>query len=354
MKTIYLDNAATTPIDKKVLKVMKPYLTYNYGNPSSQHTEGKKAFFAIEKARKTIAELLNCKPNEIFFTSGASESNSWVARNISYICDETSHDSMILSNKNYNSNYLKKSTSGKFKSYPLVDSETGNLHIPKTSDEGSHVDLTQAIGKINVRMNGIANDGFCTTVYYDSINLDNCITASFSGHKFGGPKGIGVLFIRSNAQHYFKPLIYGHQESELRGGTENVAGIVGIAKALELSIKKIDKNTKHIKKLQEYITSNVPDYLNVKAHNGIINITFNNINAQAAVQLFDDYNIAISAGSACNSGSDKPSKTLLSLGYTKEQALNTIRISLGKQNTIHEVRYFVKILKKIIDKYDKI
>ena len=152
-----------------------------------------------------------------------------------------------------------------------------------------------------------------------------------------------------------------------------MAGIVGMAEALRIAIKELPKNRQHIREMQDYImiyanypakikTDNVPifwnwagfRYVRVEGHNGIINITFNHLDAQTAVQIFDREGIAISAGSACNSGSDKPSKTLLASGYTSEEAMRTIRVSIGKQNTLHEIKKFVKILRKIIDKYDKI
>ena len=353
MRRIYLDNAATTPIDKRVLKVMMPYLKSKFGNPSSLHKEGKEAALAIEKSRKIIADILNCDASEIFFTSGASESNSWVTRNASYICDNTSHDSMVLSNENFLNNNIKKPIGIKLKSYSLIDSETGRLHIPKEDDNGCHIDLTQAICKVRVRMNGYSMYKSCMHIYHDSINLDECITASFSGHKFGAPKGIGVLFVRKDIQNVFKPLISGHQENELRGGTENVAGIVGIAKALELTVNELDNNNLHIKKMQDFIVNSLSNITTLSANNGIINITFKNLNAQTAVQIFDRYGISISAGSACNSKSEIPSKTLLSLGYSEEDASKTIRISLGKDNSIHEIKKFVNIFKKILDKFDK-
>ena len=332
MKRIYFDNAASTPIDKRVLKAMKPYLTKVYGNPSSVHKEGKEAHLAIENARRAIANILDCKPEEIFFTSGASESNSWISKNFGLVCDETSHDSMLLT---------KKKKRNILYSYPLLDSETGTLHMPREGYEICHIDLTQAIGKINISFNS-------------SSYLNKCIAASFSGHKFGAPKGVGVLFIKQEYQKRIEPLIYGHQESGLRGGTENVAGIVGIAKALELVTKNIDKNKRKIFKIQNYIVNQLKyfQFLGVNCCNGIINITFNHLDAQTAVQIFDGKGIAISAGSACNSGSDEPSKVLISLGYTANKAKRTIRVSLGKQNTMREARKFVNILEKIIDKYD--
>lgn len=354
MKRLYFDNAASTPINKHVLKAMKPYLTKYYGNPSSVHKEGRMACIAIEKARKDIAKILNCQADEIFFTSGASESNSWVSKNFSYYCDDTSHDSMVFANIN------KEIELGLY-SYPLLDSETGHIHKPhKGCIDSYHIDLTQAIGKIDINLYGyktnVSDNYFALTLYDNSLGLDKCATASFSGHKFGAPKGVGVLFIRKQYQKDFVPLIYGHQENGLRGGTENVVGIVGIAEALKQVYKNIEKNKKKILKISNYITNNICTYkkINIGFDGSIINITFRFLNAQTAVKIFDLYGVAISAGSACNSGSDEPSKALISQGYSKQEANNTIRISIGKQNTLHQARKFVKIFNKIIDKYDKL
>lgn len=337
MKRIYLDNAATTPIDRRVLKAMRLFLTSQYGNPSSVHKEGKIARMAIENARKTIAYYLNCQPNEIFFTSGASESNSMVSKSLGYKCDETSHDSMLMAN-NQQSKFITAV------SLPLFNSETG-LKCNNELCEGGlcHLDLTQAIGKVDIKLDK------------EHPVVKDCITASFSGHKIGAPKGVGVLFIRTECQAMFQPLIYGHQENGMRGGTENVAGIVGLAKAVELAYQELYKNTKKISSLRQYLVEHISDTgLVVGGDNGIVNITFNNLNAQTAVQIFDKEGVAISAGSACNSGSDEPSRTLMYYGKTPEEALKTIRVSIGKQNTLHEIKRFVKILKKVIDKYDKV
>lgn len=344
MRRIYLDNAATTPIDKRVLKAMKPFLTKRYGNPSSTHKEGREARMAIEKARFTIASILNCQPDEIFFTSGASESNSWVSKNFKYEVAPISHDSMILANSGKKIDAV---------SYPLIDSETGKRgEVLKLGINNYHLDLTQAIGKVRIDLSE-------TTSWYGK-HFYRCQTASFSGHKFGAPKGVGVLFIRKVYQEQFKPLIFGHQENGLRGGTENVAAIVGVAKALEIAYNELEKNNHHMRVLTDYIMIHAnpvnqikPDVL-VNGDNNIVNITFQNLDAQTAVQIFDREGIAISAGSACNSSSDEPSKILMAYGYSPEDARKTIRVSVGKQNTLHEVKRFVKILRKIIDKYDKV
>lgn len=352
MKRIYLDNAATTPIDKCVLKAMMPYLTTEYGNPSSVHQEGRKARLAIDKAREKIAELLGCYEDEIFFTSGASESNSWVSKNFKCECSPFSHDSMIMANKNVRRAQIM--------SYPLVDGEVGGKHyIYHDCLDCCHVDLTQAVGKeyINLHEQRTAVPLFSGS--YAMRPLDKPIykyaTASFSGHKFGAPKGVGVLFIRRDLQENFKPLIYGHQEHELRGGTENVAGIVGMAKALELAYKNRYETEEKYSKLMNYIYSKLYfSGVKMSYHNNIMNITFNELDAQTAVGILDKEGVAVSAGSACNALSDEPSKILLAYGYSEEDAKKTIRVSLGKQNTLHEIKRFVKILKKIIDIYDKI
>lgn len=384
MRRIYLDNAASTPLDKRVLKVMKPYLTKVYGNPSSVHKEGREARMAIENARKTIAGILNCSPEEIFFTSGASEGNSWVSKNFKYHCTDNSHDSMMLANNDNKDGLI---------SYPLLVSETGEMSYLANNFGQCHIDLTQAIGKLDVNLYDYKTDTFyekdaasysvgsyiknghpSIKLCNDLLGLGKCATASFSGHKFGAPKGVGVLFIRKQYQKDFVPLIYGHQENGLRGGTENVAGIVGMAEALRIAIKELPKNRQHIREMQDYIVmhANYPAkintnvggvsifwnwvgfrYVRVEGHNGIINITFNHLDAQTAVQIFDREGVAVSAGSACNSGTDEPSRALMASGYTEEEAKRTIRISLGKQNTMREVKKFIKILRKVIDNYDK-
>ena len=346
MRRIYLDNAASTPIDRRVLKAMKPFLKNEYGNPSSVHKEGRRARGAIERARKDIASALHCYPEEIFFTSGASEANSWASKNANYYCDNTSHDSMLLAN-------LASDVFDAY-SYPLIDSETGHLHCLLERYNDCHVDLTQAIGKIDIYLYSYEAKASTVTLCSDNLGLDKCATASFSAHKFGGPKGVGVLFIRKNKQSVFTPLIYGHQERGLRGGTENVAGIVGMAEALKIATRDIDKNKHHIRMLQDYILTHTNHLSKISGNNGIVSITFKKLDAQTAVQIFDREGVAVSAGSACNFGSDEPSKVLLANGYTPEDAMKTIRISIGKQNTLHEIKKFVKILGKIIDKYDKI
>lgn len=342
-KRIYFDNAATTPVDKRVVKAIMPYLTNIYGNPSSVHKEGKMAKIAIERARCQVANALNCFDDEIFFTSGASESNSWVIRSGgSTFTYGDNHDSIELGTS------IDKRSNIKRYAFPAINNETGSIGHFEDMDcyNWIHADLTQWIGKRKIDLNG----------------CDNFIsTASFSAHKFGGLKGCGVLYVRREYQNKMKPLIYGHQENGMRGGTENVAGIVALGEAIEIAYKNIDNNLKNVKKISNYIYDILKkDYLDggkiskLTCNNGIINITFKNLNANAAVTIFNNYGIAISAGSACNSGSDEASKVLIASGYTEEEASNTIRISISHNNKIKEAKRFCGTFKKVIDIYDSV
>lgn len=336
MKRIYFDNAASTPIPKRVLKAIKPYLTKFYGNPSSLHKEGRLVNLGIAKAREQVANALHCKTNEIFFTSGASESNSWIAYSIPILLtDGSNHDSLELATENYKGK--KNKISGI--AISAINSETGLSNMNKSYNDNQwvHVDLTQAIGKQNI----------------DLEEMQWIDSASFSGHKFGALKGVGVLFVRESKQEVLKPLIYGHQENELRGGTENVVGIISLGEAIELATINMQKNVNKVSNICNFIVNNLSkNNVNVKSNNGIINITFNDLLGNTAANILDLQGIAVSVGSACNSGSDKPSKVLLLNGYTEEEALRTIRVSIGFQNTKKEARRFCRVIRKIIDKYD--
>lgn len=342
-KRIYFDNAATTPINKKVVKAIKPYLNELYGNPSSVHKEGRMAKRAIDKAKHQVANVLHCFDDEVFFTSGASESNSWVLKSGgSTFTDKDNHDSIELGV------YHDERSNIKRYAFSAINNETGENGCSRYVHDYNwvHVDLTQWIGKRKIDLNG----------------FDNFIsTASFSAHKFGGLKGCGVLYVRRSFQKKMKPLIYGHQENGMRGGTENVVGIVALGEAIELAYKNLDSNFGKVTKISSYIYEILnEEYLNtgkiqkLTCNNGIINITFNYLNANSAVTIFDNFGVAISAGSACNSGSDEVSKVLINSGYTPEQATNTIRVSISHNNTIKEAKRFCKIFKKIIDIYDSI
>lgn len=339
MKRIYFDNAATTPLNKGVLRAIRPFLTKEYGNPSSNHKEGREVRQAIEKARLQVSKALNCKPQEIFFTSGASESNSIIVHSSPFLITlKNNHDSLELGANVVNDNEARVGWFG----FSGVNSETG-INYMKVGKAASfdfqwvHADLTQMIGKQKV----------------DLKNLYWITSASFSGHKFGALKGVGVLFVREDKQKFVKPLIYGHQEQGLRGGTENVVGIVSLGEAIEIATKNMVKNAKRVSKIEDFLKKRINGMgLLCRGENGILSITFDNVFASTIMHFLDMRGVAVSVGSACNSDLEKPSNVLMQSGYTEDEALRTIRVSIGAQNTLREARKFCKILQEIVDKFD--
>ena len=335
---INFDNNAMSNPTRHVLSVLRNVYKKRYNNPSSIYLDGIRSMNRVEIARNQIANALGCDTYEIFFTSGASESNSWVSKNYNLDVDTNSHNSILMSNQYYLPN--KKT----IKAFPYVVSETGyNLYNNKFNNkydkylDNCFVDLTQAIGKYKIDLHKNKQIGF----------------ASASGQKFGGILGCGILYVRKDLQNNFEPLIYGTQERGFRGGTLNFPAIICFGKAIADASQNINCNNKKIHRILDYIIKNI-DNKNIKfrSSSNVLNITFNKLLGQSAVQIFDKYGINISAGSACSSEEDSPSQAYLNLGLTEEEALRTIRISVGSYNTIRQAKKFVKVIGIIIDKYE--
>lgn len=332
-------NAIEMP-SKHILKTVERLYHRGYANPSSVYKDGRIAAEMVERARLQVAKALGCEADEIFFTSGASESNAWVANQFNIFVDKSSHHSLIDSTK-YN-----KSNKPKIIAFPWMVSETGECLRDKynLNMEGVYyfVDLTQAIGKTNINLN----------------NYPNIILASASGQKFGGIQGAGILYIKKDWQDKIKPMIYGSQENGLRGGTINVPAVVGFGEAIQ-EVYKMDNKVNFFyrtSKILNNIAHNIQNLnlpVDYQIHSNVMNITFKHLSSATAVQLFDKYGFNVSSGSACMAGSEEPAQAFLKSGYTKEKALKTIRISVGRRNKLREAKKFVKILKKILDKYDK-
>ncbi len=369
-KQIYLDNNATTKVDEEVYNAMLPYLTNNYGNPSSIYSFGKEVKEQIEETRKIVAKLLNADKNEIVFTSCASESNVSAIMNAirnnpnkkHIITTKVEHASIIetmkyLEKKGYIITYLNVDSEGKLNLKELEDSitddtllvavmmannEIGNIYpikeitkIAKKHNILIHCDAVQAVGKIDIDVK--------------DLNID---TLSISGHKIHAPKGVGVLYIKSDTP--YTPLIFGHQEKNRRGGTENVANIIGLGKAVELLLNS--NHNKEIKELRDYmeqeITKSIPD---TKIYGDINNrlsntssIAFKGVKADELMLLLESFNIYVSTGSACNSEIALPSHVLTACNANLEE-YSPIRISLSKYTTKEEIDIFIKRLIKIVD-----
>ena len=352
---IYLDNNATTKVDEEVLNAMLPYLKNEYGNPSSIYSFGKETKKKIIDARRKIATLLNAEENEIVFTSCASESNVTAIMNAvknnpdkkHIITTKVEHASIIETMKNleksgYNISYLSVDNQGKLNideinslitddtfliCVMMANNEIGNIYpikeIGKIAKEHGiifHSDAVQAIGKIKIDVKDLGVD-----------------TLSFSGHKIYAPKGIGVLYVRENIP--FTPLIFGHQEKNRRGGTENVPYIIGLGEAVQQILDDKYESSNRLKELRDYmekeIKSSISDvYFYGDLDNRMPNtssVAFKGVRADELLFMLESHNIFVSTGSACNSESAEPSHVLTACNADLDN-FSPIRISLGKDN----------------------
>lgn len=367
---IYLDNNATTKCDEEVLESMLPYLKDNYGNPSSIYSFSKEIKEKIAEARKNVAQLLNADEEEIIFTSCASESNITAIMNAvnhhpnhkHIITTRVEHASIMetmeyLESKGYSITYLSVDEKGRIDleevkneiqadtfliTVMMANNEIGNIYpikeIGKIAKENKilfHCDAVQAVGKVKIDVR--------------DMNID---TLSLSGHKIHAPKGIGVLYVKKGTQ--FTPLIFGHQESNRRGGTENVPYIIGLGKAVQLLLNQ-DKTNEKIKELRDFMEMKIKEkiedcYIYGDLENRLpntTNIAFKGIKGEEILLLLENYGMYIGTGSACNSQSMEPSHVLIAMGVDLSNC-SPIRISLGKYNTEEEINQFVDTLEKIV------
>lgn len=376
--SVYLDNAASTMLDERVLNEMLPFLKDNYGNPSSTHRKGKLLKVLVEDARESTAEFFGTKPKEIFFTSGGTESNNFALKGFAFSAGTDSHfltssiehpavlDTFAYLNRiGYDAEIIKPDSQGmvsceslnshlksntKLVSLMHANNEIGTVNDLKSLSEicrnkgiAFHSDTVQSVGKIPVNPKELGID-FLTV----------------SAHKIYGPKGIGILFIDENVKidKYFHG---GGQERNMRGGTENVAGIAGLKKAIEILKDSMQDDIRHYRNLKtlflKQMELNFADCYAVNGSpasslNNIVNVSFlpgklNVSEGMLPVQL-DLKDIAVSGGSACTSGSLKPSAVLLELGLDEKTALSSIRVSFGRFNTESDVLALIDALKKIL------
>lgn len=370
---VYFDNAATTPLDKEVLDEMLPYLTEHFGNPSSIHSFGRKTRSAIEGARKKIAKILNVSPSEIFFTSGGTEADNMAIR-----C--SIHDFGIkhaITSKIEHHAVLH--TLEKLKEEGIITLSFVNLHPDGHIDlshleellkknERSFVSLMHAnneignllpikeVGEICSAYNAIFHSDTVQTVGHYDIDLQKIKIHFISGaaHKFHGPKGVGFLYINGSIK--INPLIYGgSQERDMRGGTENLYGIIGLAKSLEIAMRDLTEHQNHILEIKNYmkqqLIASIPgiEFNGASADNSlytVLNVHFQKTeNAEMLLFNLDIAGIAASGGSACTSGSDKGSHVLEGIGADITRP--SVRFSFSKYNTKEEVDFTISKLKTL-------
>lgn len=375
-KTIYMDNAATTPIKKEVLDEMLPYLTESYGNPSSVYSLGSISKRAVEDARMKISKAIGASNREIYFTGGGSEADNWAVKGVAYankskgnhiITTKIEHHAILhaceyLEKNGFEVTYLDVDEYGMVKldelknsikdntiliSIMFANNEIGTIQpikeigaIAKEKGIYFHTDAVQAIGHIDIDIN--------------ELNID---LLSMSAHKFYGPKGIGVLYIRNGVK--IDPLIIGGgQERSRRAGTENVPAIVGMGKAIEFAYENMEKHNEKLIHLRDTLIKKIEQNIKEVRLNGHptnrlpgnVNMCFKYIEGESLLLSLDMEGIAGSSGSACTSGSLEPSHVLLGIGLPHEIAHGSLRLSLGDFNTEEEIDYVVEKLVKIVER----
>lgn len=387
-KNIYLDYAATTPVDPAVVKVMRPYFDKAFGNPSSLYKQGTRARAAIEASRKTIAGIIGARPSEIVFTAGGTESCNLgifgAAKNYPptkkfrphIITSAIEHHAVLkpieaLKGEGYQVTILDVDSAGQINARDLkkvIRPETILISLMYANNEIGTIEPVAEVGKLLTRINtDRLRNGLTRIVFHTdacqaagSLDLDvhrlNVDLMSINGSKVYGPKQTGFLFIRTGIN--LKPLVYGGgQEYDLRSGTENVPGIVGLAKALELVRKSKVLEDKRIAKLQSYFLERLMKIEGVRlngpanGHNRLannINIMIDGVEGEALIMYLDAKGIAVSTGSACATGLADPSHVLMSIGLSAKQAKNSIRMTLGKSTTKDELDYVLEVLKPLI------
>ncbi len=379
MEIKYFDNAATTRVKKEVLEEMLPYFHEKYGNPSSLYSIGRVSKKAIEEARKRVAGLINCNPNEIYFTGCGSESDNTIIKGIAYtnrrkgkhiITSQIEHPAVLhtcqmLEKQGFEVTYLKVNKDGFINIEDLRNSirnDTILISIMFANNEIGTIQPIEMVSKI-ARMHNIVfhTDAVqaCGNIPIDvkRIGID---ALSLSGHKLYAPKGIGALYVR-NGIEFEKFMDGGHQEKNKRAGTENVAGIIGLGKACELAQVHLKEHMQHLKELRDYFIVQVEDKIEGAVLNGSkenrlpgnANFSFSGINGEALLLNLDAKGICASAGSACTSGSSAPSHVLSSIGLSDELAHGSLRVTFGEDNTKEDVDYLIENLCEIVQRLRK-
>lgn len=377
---LYCDYSATTPILPEVLISMMPYLIDKYGNPSSVYTLGREARVAVEDSRNIIANILGCNSEEIVFTSGGTEGDNLAIKGVAqsrgkdglYITSKIEHPAVLncfkeLEDNGYDVIYLDVTKDGIVKAEQLMniidtDKKINFVSIMYANNELGIVQPVDVIGNMLKRYdpNIIFHTDAVQAIGKRKISLkdSNIDIVSASGHKFGAPKGIGFIYIKNGVELKYQNL-GGGQEFGKRSGTENVANIVGISKALEVHNKMLS-NLDEVTQLQEkesYLLSLLSQIQDAELNasytcdkiTGILNIRFKDVSAQSLLLYLDDKNICISAGSACHSDSDTPSHVLKAIGLTDEEALSSVRISFDNTITNTEIEYLAECIKNGVD-----
>lgn len=380
MENVYFDNSATTRIDEEVLREMMPFFKENYGNASSIYKLGRTSKKAIEESREKIAKAINANPEDIYFTAGGSESDNTIIKGIAHfnknkgnhiVTSKIEHPAVLetckqLEQEGFEVTYINVNNNGIIDLEELKKSITENtilISIMFANNEIGTIQPIKEIGEIARKHKIVFHTDAVQAIGSAPIDVKklNIDSLSMSAHKFYGPKGIGALYVK-NGIKFRKLIAGGHQEKDKRAGTENVAGIVGMGKAIEIATNNIEKHNEIIQRLRDYYISEIRENIpNIKINGdlekrlpGNANISFESIKGDSLLFNLDLKGICASSGSACTSGSIDPSHVLKAIKTPENFLNNSLRISIGKYNTKEEVDYLIKSLIEVVNRLREI
>jgi cysteine desulfurase len=375
---IYLDYAATTPLDPRVLEAMMPYLTEKFGNPNSIHAFGREARKAVDEAREKIAALLNCRPSELVFTSGGTESDNLALRGVvaayrqkgnQIVTTAIEHHAVLhtcraLQDEGFEVTYLPVDEHGLVSPEQVAEAVTDRTILVSIMHANNEIGTMEPLADIvravkEKRPDVLVHTDAVQTVGHIPVDVEalGVDLLSFAAHKFYGPKGVGGLFVRRGVK-LVPQLTGGGQERNRRSGTENVAGIVGMARALEIAVAEMPREIPRLQTLRDELINGVLAQIPDSRLNGHptqrlphnANFSFLGVEGEALLLQLDLHGIAASSGSACTSGSLEPSHVLLALGLSHEWALGSLRLTLGRFTTRQHLERVLAVLPSIVEK----
>lgn len=375
-RQIYIDHAATTPCDKRVVEAMLPYFTNEFGNADSQHFFGRDTANAVAFARDTVAKLIGCKSNELYFTGSGTEADNWALKGAALhnrtkgnhiIISAIEHHAILtaadwLESNGFKVTRLPVDKTGLVSPADLekaIDGNTTIVSIMYVNNEVGTIQPIRELAAIAHKYGALFHSDCVQAMPYIKIDVKELGVdlLSMSGHKFYGPKGVGALYIR-NGVKLDKLICGGGQERSQRGGTTNTPAVIGMAKALQLAVAEMEENNAKIEKMRDHFVDRVLAEIPYVRFNGnrehrvpsVANFSFEFVEGEGILMLMDRHGVAVSSGSACSSGSLDPSHVLLAMGVPIEVSHGSIRFSFGKDNTMEEVDYTVDALKDTIMK----
>ncbi len=373
---IYMDHAATTPVKPEVAEAMVPYLTELFGNPSSVYSIARESKQTVESCREVVARALDADPREIYFTSGGTESDNWALKGIAYanrrkgdhiITSAIEHHAVLhpaqyLEKQGFRVTYLPVDPGGLVDPGSLEDAITDRTILISVMTANNEIGTIEPVREIGIiaRRHGIPfhTDAVQAAGHIPiSVKDDHIDLLSLSAHKFYGPRGVGALYVRKGTK--IDPLMHGGgQEQNRRAGTENLTGIVGLAKGLELSVRDMESEGRRLTHLRNRLCKGLLGEISstrlnghpIKRLPGNVNVSVEYVEGESMLLLLDREGICASTGSACTSGSLEPSHVLMALGLPPEVAHGSLRFTLGAENTLGDVDRVLEVLPPLVEK----